>query len=79
MFSEAQTPATAPNAATGAAVTSAAAPAATTVRMVPVQITVPPQAGVTGHTAAKSITVHVPAHALQGYPFKFADSSKLAT
>lgn len=61
-----QTPATAPNAATGAAATSAAAPAATTVRMVPVQITVPPQAGVTGHTAAKSITVHVPAHALQG-------------
>ena len=77
MLSEAQTPATAPNAATGAAATSA--PAATTVRMVPVQITVPPQAGVTGHTAAKSITVHVPAHALQGYPFKFADSSKLAT
>ncbi|EFX79440.1 hypothetical protein DAPPUDRAFT_304824 [Daphnia pulex] len=63
----AQTPATTPNAATGAATTAAAAaPATTTVRMVPVQITVPPQAGVTGHTAAKSITVHVPAHALQG-------------
>lgn len=51
-----------PAAATGTASTGAA----TTVRMVPVQITVPPQPGVTGHTAAKSITVHVPAHALQG-------------
>jgi len=61
----AQTPATTLNAASGAAA------AATTVRMVPVQITVPPQAGVTGHTAAKSITVHVPAHALQGdFPFE---------
>jgi transcription initiation factor TFIIA large subunit len=68
----AQTPATTPNAATGAATTAAAAaPATTTVRTVPVQITVPPQAGVAGHTAAKSITVHVPAHALQGYfPFE---------
>ena len=56
---------------TGAATTAAASPATSTVRMVPVQITVPPQAGVTGHTAAKSITVHVPAHALQGYfPFE---------
>jgi hypothetical protein len=72
IFSEAaaaaQTPATTPNAATGAATAAAAAaPATTTVRTVPVQITVPPQAGVAGHTAAKSITVHVPAHALQGY------------
>lgn len=55
-----------PAATTPAAATGTASGAATTVRMVPVQITVPPQPGVTGHTAAKSITVHVPAHALQG-------------
>ena len=49
-------------AASSAAPTTVATPA---VRMVPVQITVPPQQGVPNSTA-KSITVQVPAHALQG-------------
>jgi len=46
---------------------SAAVPAASAsaVRMVPVQITVPAQPG-SGHPTPKSITVQVPAHALQG-------------
>merc|ERR1712071_574163 len=48
--------------ASSAAPTTVATPA---VRMVPVQITVPPQQGVPNSTA-KSITVQVPAHALQG-------------
>lgn len=69
--SQAKQPATTPTPSTTTAAggaTAAVAATATTpaVRMVPVQITVPPQPGVTGHTAAKSITVHVPAHALQG-------------
>lgn len=53
---------TTPVPATGATPGNAPPP----VRMVPVQITVPPQQG---QTAAKSITVHVPAHALQGNCF----------
>lgn len=50
-----------------AASAGAAAPAAnaSAVRMVPVQITVPAQPG-SGHPTPKSITVQVPAHALQG-------------
>merc|ERR1712071_149818 len=48
--------------ASSAAPTTVATPA---VRMVPVQITVPPQQGVP-HGTAKSITVQEPAHALQG-------------
>ena len=49
-----------PQAATAAQLTSAPA-----IRMVPVQITVPAQPGVP-NSVAKSITVQVPAHALQG-------------
>ena len=49
-------------AGTSAVQNTVAAPA---VRMVPVQITVPAHQGVPNSTA-KSITVQVPAHALQG-------------
>lgn len=61
----AATPQTAPTQPATQTSAPAAAALASAVRMVPVQITVPAQAGVP-NSVGKSITVQVPAHALQG-------------
>jgi hypothetical protein len=53
------------NATAASAAAAVPAASASAVRMVPVQITVPAQPG-SGHPTPKSITVQVPAHALQG-------------